>query len=65
MLICVYPIEKWTLILKMVERDVFLWNQSIDELWFYKVVESKVFLMKVKNQFINPNKENDFMAPNN
>ena len=30
MWIRVYQIEKWTLILKMVERDVFFWNQRLN-----------------------------------
>ena len=44
MRIHVYPIEKRTLIQKMVERDAFR--------------------MKPKHQFIYPNTENDFLAPN-
>ena len=47
-LLCEYefiPIEWWTLILKM--------------------VESEVFLMKPKNQFIYPKEKNVLMVPNN
>ena len=39
-------------------------SQLIDEFWFWKVVGSKVFLIKPKHQFIYPNKENEFVVPN-
>ena len=39
-------------------------SQLINELWFQKVVESKVFLMKPKHQFIYPNEGNDIEVPN-
>ena len=35
-----------------------------DELWFSKMVGSKVFFMKLKHQFIYPNEVKDFMVPN-
>ena len=40
------PINKWTLILKMVERESFLWNQSIN-----------VIYPNEKNEFMAPNHE--------
>ena len=46
MWICVYPIEKQTLVQKMVERDVFLMNQSMN-----------IIYPNEDNAFVVPNHE--------
>ena len=40
------PIDRWTLILKMVEREAFLWNQNINLIYPNK-----------KNELMVPNNE--------
>ena len=39
-------------------------SQSMDALWFQKMVGSEAFLTKTKHQFIYPKVENEFVALN-